>query len=60
MREPPDGVASNFENGGTPAYQLYITAGVCIPLMAVFSLLRLLNTIKFGRKTFLLDESKFP
>lgn len=60
LQDPPSGVIPNFENGETTAYQLYITAGVCIPLMTVFSLFRLHNTTRFRRQTFILDESVFP
>lgn len=59
LQTPPAGVVPNFVNGDTTAYQLYITAGVCIPLIAIFSLFRLLSATTFGRKTFLLDESMF-
>ncbi|KAK6082994.1 hypothetical protein SCUP515_02228 [Seiridium cupressi] len=57
LQTPPSGVIPNFENGETTAYQLYITAGVCIPLVAVFSLFRLLNVTRLGRKTFAMDET---
>lgn len=59
LQTPPTGVVSNFETGDTTAYQLYITAGVCITLVVVFSLLRLLSAIRFAPKTFLIDESEF-
>lgn len=59
LHEPPTGILSDFIDGNTIAYQLYITAGVCISLMAVSSLFRLLNAIKFSRQTFFLDERRF-
>lgn len=59
LHEPPAGIISDFVNGNTIAYQLYITAGVCIPLMAVSGLFRLLNAIKFSRQNFFLDERGF-
>lgn len=58
LQKAPAGIVPDFDNGTTTAYQLYITAGICIPLMLVFSLIRLLNAIKFARKTFIIDESK--
>lgn len=60
LQAPPDGVIPNFGSGDTTAYQIYITAGVCVPLMTVFSLFRLLHAIKFRRKTFVTDESVSP
>jgi hypothetical protein len=59
LQTPPAGVVPNVDNGDTTAYQLYITAGVCISLIVIFSLFRLINAIKFGRKTFVIDESVF-
>ncbi|ROV92453.1 hypothetical protein VSDG_06659 [Cytospora chrysosperma] len=59
LQTPPAGAVPNSVNGDMNAYQLYITAGVCTPLIAIFSLFRLLNAIKFGRKTFVVDETIF-
>lgn len=57
LQEPPHGVIPNFANGDSVAFQISITAGVCIPLMIVFSVFRLLDRTVFGRRIFVVDES---
>lgn len=57
LQEPPEGVLPDFANGDSVAFQISITAGVCIPLMIVFSVFRLLGGTVFGRMTFVADES---
>ncbi|OKL60390.1 hypothetical protein UA08_04240 [Talaromyces atroroseus] len=47
---PPAGVTPNFVNPSSIAYQVYVTAGVCISLMVVFSLLRLISKTYFPQK----------
>jgi hypothetical protein len=58
---PPPGVTPNFNNPHSIAYQVYITAGFCIILMLVFSLIRFMaKTRSSARNINLSDESKFP
>ncbi|KAF2155878.1 hypothetical protein K461DRAFT_265355 [Myriangium duriaei CBS 260.36] len=38
---------------------VYITAGVCLPLMLGFSILRLATGVKHDRKTYIIDESVY-
>lgn len=60
LQTPPAGVVPNSVNGDMNAYQLYINHCGCVyPAHRNFSLFRLLNAIKFGRKTFVVDESVF-
>lgn len=54
----PEGVTPDFVNPDSISYQVYITAGVCLTLMVVFSLTRLLSKIYFGPKTIRIDESE--
>lgn len=42
------------------AYQVYFTAGFCLTLIVVFSLIRLLTKIYFGPRTIKMDESENP
>lgn len=60
MRPLPVGVVPSFDSGNTTAYQLYMTAGVCIPLVALFSSFRLLYATKFRRKIFAADQCASP
>lgn len=60
IQAPPDGVTPNFVNPESTAYQVYITAGVCVPLMVVFSLMRFLTKIYLGPRTIKIDESENP
>jgi hypothetical protein len=57
---PPPGVLPNFVNPDSNAYQVYITAGVCIPLMIIFALTRLISKINLGKRLVIIDESKLP
>ncbi|KAI1633568.1 hypothetical protein F4809DRAFT_622741 [Biscogniauxia mediterranea] len=59
IQQPPPGVIPNFENPESIAYQIYITASVCIPLMLVFSLIRFLSIIYISRKIVIGDEFLF-
>lgn len=59
IQAPPDGVTANFVNPESTAYQVYITAGVCLALMVVFSLTRLLSKIYFGPRKIKIDEIVF-
>lgn len=54
----PEGVTPDFFNPDSIAYQVYITAGVCLALMMAFSLTRLLSKIYFGPRTIKIDESE--
>ncbi|KAH8705547.1 hypothetical protein BGW36DRAFT_422101 [Talaromyces proteolyticus] len=44
-QSPPPGVTPNFINPDSIAYQVYITAGVSIPLILAFPLLRVISKI---------------
>lgn len=59
MRPLPAGVVLSFNSGNTTAYQLYMTAGVCIPLVAFLSSFRLLYAITFRRKIVVADRSVY-
>lgn len=50
----------DYVNPDSIAYQVYITAGVCLTLMVAFSLTRLLSKICFGPRTIKIDESENP
>lgn len=56
--QPPEGVTPNVIKPESIAYQVYITAGVCLTLIVVFSLTRLLSKIYFGPRTIKIDESE--
>lgn len=60
VRPLPAGVIPNFDSGNTTVYQLYTTAGVCIPLIAILGSFRLLYAIKLKRKISIADESVSP
>lgn len=60
IQAPPEGVVPDFVNPSSISYQLYITAGVCIPLMLLFSLTRLLSKVYVGPKKIKTDESRSP
>lgn len=49
-----------YVNPDSIAYQVYITAGVCLTLMVAFALTRLLSKIYFGPRTIKIDESENP
>jgi hypothetical protein len=56
----PLGVTPNFIDPYSIAYQVYITAGVCILLMVVFSLLRFVAKTYYSWKSInILDEGQF-
>jgi hypothetical protein len=56
---PPPGVTPNFINPYSTAYQIYITAGVCIVLILGFSLIRFLSNTRHSPKpTIIRDESQ--
>lgn len=57
---PPEGVAPEVVNPESMASQVYITAGICLTLMVLFSLTRLLSKICFGQRTVKMDESENP
>jgi hypothetical protein len=59
IQVPPPGVTANFDNPDSIAFQVYITAGVCIPLIVAFSITRFASKIYLDRKTILLHESEF-
>lgn len=59
IQAPPPGVTPNFVNPESTAYQVYITAGVCVPLMLVFSMTRFISKLYLGGKVILSDESQF-
>jgi hypothetical protein len=59
LMAPPPGVTPNFVNPDSTAYQVYITAGVCIPLMLFFSATRFLSKNYMGRKTIIWEEAIF-
>ena len=59
LAEPPPGVTPNFDNPESIAYQIYITASVCIPLMLIFALFRGVSVIYLGRKVVVGEESQF-
>jgi hypothetical protein len=57
LQLPPEGTVANLENPDSLAYQLYITAGVCITLMVIFTVFRLLHVcIITSNRKYLLDE----
>lgn len=60
IQPPPEGVTPHVVNPESIAYQVYITAGVCLTLMVVFSLTRLLWKICFGPRPIKMDESENP
>lgn len=41
LSPPPLGVIPNLDNPASRAYQIYIAAGICLPLITVFASLRL-------------------
>jgi hypothetical protein len=56
---PPPGVTPNFNNPHSIAYQVYITAGFCIILMIVFSLIRVMAKARSSTRNINhSDESK--
>lgn len=59
IQPPPKGVTPNFVNPESTAYQVYITAGVCLVLMMVFSLTRLLSKLYVGPRSIKFDESEY-
>lgn len=56
----PGGLTPQIVNPESIVNQVYITAGVCLTLMVVFSLTRLLSKICFGPRTIKMDESENP
>ncbi|KAF2970324.1 hypothetical protein GQX73_g3175 [Xylaria multiplex] len=59
IQAPPPGVIPNFVNPGSTAYQVYITAGLCIPLMLGFAASRFSSKFCNAYKTFLTDDIIF-
>lgn len=61
IQAPPPGETANFTDPKSIAYQVYITAAVCIPLVVVFSLLRFVSKTCYSRKSInIAEESQFP
>lgn len=59
LSPPPPGVTPNFGDADSIDYQLYVTAGVCIPLMLAFSFMRFWATACLDRKKInTIDESE--
>lgn len=58
IQAPPAGVTPNFVDPSSLAYIVYITAGVCIPLMVVFSLARFVYKVSSGARAINADEGK--
>lgn len=56
-QSPPPGVTPNFTNPYSVAYQVYITASLCIILMVVFSVIRFVSKPHYSSKINLGDES---
>lgn len=50
----------DYVNPDSIAYQVYITADVCLTLVVAFSLTRLLAKIYFGPRKIKIDESENP
>jgi hypothetical protein len=59
IQAPPPGVTPNFVNPDSSAYQIYITAAVCIVLMLFFTVARLVAKISLRQKFLLGDEIVF-
>lgn len=60
IQAPPEGVTPNFVNPESTAYQVYITAGFCLALMAIFSMIRFMSKMYLGPRSIKTDESKSP
>ncbi|KAI0902720.1 hypothetical protein F4823DRAFT_621072 [Ustulina deusta] len=60
IQAPPPGVTPNFVNPDSTAYQVYITSGLCIPLMLGFAASRFASKFFTKYQTFLTDDSKLP
>lgn len=59
IETPPPGISPNLVNPDSNAYQVYITAGVCIPLMLIFAFIRFVSIGYAHRKVTMADESQF-
>ncbi|KAF5126386.1 hypothetical protein E5D57_011083 [Metarhizium anisopliae] len=57
IQTPPPGITPNFVNPDSNAYQVYITAGVCIPLILMFAFFRFVSIAYAHRKATVADES---
>ncbi|KAK0621944.1 hypothetical protein B0T17DRAFT_509243 [Bombardia bombarda] len=57
LQTAPPGVTPNFVNPESIDYQIYITVGLCTPLMIIFSLARLTSNIYLKQKTVMSQES---
>lgn len=58
IQAPPAGVTPNFVDPPSIAYIVYITAGICIPLIVIFSAGRLIYKLSSGAKAIRTDEGK--
>lgn len=58
IQAPPPGVEPNFVNPNSIAYQVYVTAGVCLPLILVFALMRILSRKHLRKQTIISHESE--
>ena len=41
VRAPPPGVVPNFVDPVSRRYEVYVTAGICLPILALFAVARL-------------------
>lgn len=57
IEAPPEGVTPNFVNPDSTAYQVHITAGFCLALIAIFSTIRFVSKMYLGPKCIKTDES---
>lgn len=59
IQAPPAGVTPNFIDPPSIDYLVYITAGICVPLMVVFSMMRFIYKVSSGAKAINADEGKY-
>lgn len=56
IQPPPAGVTPDFIDPDTISYQVYITAGVYIPLMLGFSVIRFASRLYIRVETYIADD----
>lgn len=59
LSPPPPGVTPNFKNPESRADQIYISAGICLPLILLFAALRIYAKISILKKKRTWDDCEW-